>query len=72
MENAKLDHGQQEIANQRELPGKANHGAQGIPTAGAFWLANVLAAVLFGLGHLPAIAALMPLAGLVITRGGIL
>jgi hypothetical protein len=42
--------------------------AEGKPTNGIFWLANVLAAVLFGLGHLPATANLIPLTPLVITR----
>jgi len=54
------------------LVGKASHDAQGIPTAGAFWLANLLAAVLFGLGHLPATAAIMPLTRLVVTRAVVL
>src|SRR5271168_3749922 len=54
------------------LAGKASHDAQGIPTVGAFWLANVLAAALFGLGHLPATAALMPLTRLVVTRAVVL
>jgi len=37
-----------------------------------FWLAIVLAAVLFGLGHLPATAALLPLTPAVIVRALIL
>ena len=41
---------------------------EGKPTAAVFWLASILAAVLFGLGHLPATAALAPLTPLVITR----
>ena len=40
----------------------------GRPTVGAFWTANVVAALLFGLGHLPATAALVPLTGIVIVR----
>jgi len=39
------------------------------PTHAVFWTANILAAVLFGLGHLPATAMLIPLTPLVITRG---
>jgi membrane protease YdiL (CAAX protease family) len=39
----------------------------GLPTW-TFWTANLLAALLFGLGHLPAAAILMPLTPLVITR----
>ncbi len=42
--------------------------AEGKPTTGVIWTANILAAVLFGLGHLPAIAPLVPLTPLVITR----
>jgi membrane protease YdiL (CAAX protease family) len=40
----------------------------GKPTGAIFWTANILAAVLFGLGHLPATALLVPLTPLVITR----
>ncbi len=36
--------------------------------AGVIWTANLLAAILFGLGHLPAVAALEPLTGLAIAR----
>jgi len=54
------------------LAGKARHDTRGIPTADMFWLANVLAAVVFGLGHLPATAALMPLTKLVVTRAVVL
>lgn len=41
---------------------------QGKPTLAVLWSANVLAAVLFGLGHLPATAAIFPLTPLVILR----
>ncbi len=41
---------------------------EGNPTAGVIWIANILAAVLFGLGHLPAIAPLVSLTPLVIAR----
>jgi membrane protease YdiL (CAAX protease family) len=41
---------------------------EGKPTSAVFWIANILAAVLFGLGHLPATSMLMPLTPLVITR----
>ena len=41
---------------------------EGKPTSAVFWVANILAAVLFGLGHLPATATLLPLTPLVITR----
>jgi len=43
---------------------------EGHPGLGALWVANVLAAILFGLGHLPATLAVagLPLNALVITR----
>lgn len=39
----------------------------GLPTA-AFWAANLASALLFGLGHLPATAQLLPLTGLIVAR----
>ncbi|MFQ5342456.1 MAG: CPBP family intramembrane glutamic endopeptidase [Anaerolineae bacterium] len=42
------------------------------PGAGVVWTANLLAAVLFGLGHLPATAAILPLTALVVTRAVVL
>jgi hypothetical protein len=45
---------------------------EGRPTAAVFWAANILAAVLFGLGHLPATATLIPLTPLVIARAIVL
>ena len=45
---------------------------EGKPTSVVIWAANILAAVLFGLGHLPATAALVPLTPLVITRAIVL
>lgn len=42
--------------------------SEGRPTAAVFWMAAILAAILFGLGHLPVTAALVPLTPLVITR----
>ena len=44
----------------------------GHPTLTVLWGANILAAVLFGLGHLPATMALFPLTPLVITRAIVL
>jgi membrane protease YdiL (CAAX protease family) len=41
---------------------------EGKPTNAVFWIANILAAVLFGLGHLPAMSILVPLTPLVIVR----
>ena len=48
--------------------GKFSHTAEGLPSAAAFWAANLLAAILFGLGHLPATAALVPLSKIVVLR----
>lgn len=45
---------------------------EGRPTSAVFWIANIFAAVLFGLGHLPATAMLIPLTPLVITRAVLL
>ncbi|MGZ9223203.1 MAG: CPBP family glutamic-type intramembrane protease [Anaerolineales bacterium] len=42
--------------------------ADGKPTNAVFWIANILAAVLFGLGHLPTMSLLVPLTPLVIAR----
>lgn len=50
------------------LIGFAWHLPGGKPTLGAFWLANIIAAVIFGLGHLPATAALVKLTPLLIGR----
>jgi hypothetical protein len=50
------------------LIGFAWHVPGGGPTLGALWLANILAAVLFGLGHLPATAGLVKLTPLLIVR----
>lgn len=41
---------------------------QGAPTAQVFWIAIVLAALLFGAGHLPTAADLWPLTTIVVTR----
>ncbi|MGB7876600.1 MAG: CPBP family glutamic-type intramembrane protease, partial [Anaerolineales bacterium] len=41
---------------------------EGRPTLTILWTSNILAAVLFGLGHLPATAALFPITPLVILR----
>jgi len=46
--------------------------SEGKPTSAIFWIANILAAVLFGLGHLPATANILPLTPLVITRAIVL
>lgn len=44
----------------------------GSPTLAVLWIANILAAVLFGLGHLPATASLFPVTPLVVTRAIVL
>ncbi len=49
-----------------------SHTADGHPTLAALWIANILAAILFGLGHLPATAVLLPLTPLVIARAIVL
>ena len=54
------------------LIGFAWHLPGGRPTDGAFWLANIIAAVIFGLGHLPATAALVKLTPLLIGRAVLL
>lgn len=45
---------------------------EGKPTTGVIWIANVLAAVLFGLGHLPVTAAAVPLTPLIVARALVL
>ena len=42
--------------------------ADGTPTSTVLWSANVIAAVLFGVGHLPLISAMAPLTGIIILR----
>jgi hypothetical protein len=54
------------------LLAKAWHDEKGLPRASVFWAATILSAVLFGLGHLPATAALMPLTKLVVLRAIVL
>jgi len=44
----------------------------GHPTLAVLWIANILAAVLFGLGHLPATATLLPITPLVVLRAIVL
>jgi membrane protease YdiL (CAAX protease family) len=46
--------------------------SEGKPSNAVFWTANILAAVLFGLAHLPATASILPLTPLVITRAIVL
>ena len=42
--------------------------SEGKPTKAVFWIANLLAAVLFGVGHLPTMALFAPLTALVVFR----
>jgi hypothetical protein len=46
--------------------------AEGRPTLAVLWAANIFAAILFGLGHLPATAAILPITPLVILRAVVL
>ncbi len=48
------------------------HTPGGMPTLGALWLANVIAAVVFGLGHLPATAAIVKVTPLLVVRAIVL
>lgn len=55
------------------LGGYVSRSSTGQPTAAIFWLAIIVAAVIFGLGHLPATAALgLPLNTLIVTRAIVL
>ena len=47
-------------------------GPDGHPTVGVLWTANISAALLFGLGHLPAMSALVPLTPLIVIRAVVL
>lgn len=42
--------------------------SDGKPTNVVFWTANILAAILFGLGHLPAMTLIVPITALVVVR----
>jgi len=46
--------------------------AEGKPTVAVFWVASVIAAILFGLGHLPVTALLVPITPLVVLRAIVL
>jgi membrane protease YdiL (CAAX protease family) len=45
---------------------------KGALPAGVFWIANIIAAVLFGLGHLPTTAQLVALTPIIVTRAIVL
>lgn len=50
----------------------ASRTAEGRPTLWVLWVANILVAVIFGLGHLPATANLVPITPLVVERAIVL
>ncbi len=55
------------------LGAKVSRGATGKPKAGVYWIAIIIAALVFGLGHLPVTAAMgLPLNGLIVTRALVL
>jgi membrane protease YdiL (CAAX protease family) len=49
-----------------------SHTIDGRPTLPVLWAANILTAIIFGLGHLPATAALIPITPLVVARAVVL
>jgi membrane protease YdiL (CAAX protease family) len=49
-----------------------SHTAEGRPTLAVLWIANLLVAILFGLGHLPATSLILALTPLVIVRAIVL
>lgn len=49
-----------------------SHTAEGRPTLAVLWAANIIAAILFGLGHLPATSAILPITPLVVARAVVL
>ena len=49
-----------------------SHTTDGRPTLLVLWIANILTAILFGLGHLPETATLLPITQLVVARAVVL
>jgi hypothetical protein len=49
-----------------------SHTPDGRPTLLVLWIANILTAIVFGLGHLPATAAILPITPLVVARAVVL
>ncbi len=49
-----------------------SHTPEGRPTLAVLWGANIIAAILFGLGHLPATSAILPITPLVVLRAIVL
>ena len=56
----------------RTLARKREGNRESVLPTGAFWAANIAAAVIFGLGHLPATAALAPLSVALVVRAVVL
>jgi membrane protease YdiL (CAAX protease family) len=55
------------------LGSRVSRTPEGRPTTAILWLANILSAILFGLGHLPATAAIgLPMDALVVSRALVL
>ncbi len=52
---------------------KVWHKAGSLPSTGAFWTANLIVAIIFGLGHLPAASIMMlPITPVVVTAALVL
>ncbi len=49
-----------------------NHTADGRPTSVVLWIANVIVAIVFGLGHLPVTATLVAITPLIVVRAIVL
>jgi membrane protease YdiL (CAAX protease family) len=60
------------VAGLAWIVGLVWRNVNGLPTSGAFWIAIILAAVLFGLGHLPATRAITRLTPMLILRAVVL
>lgn len=54
------------------LGGFLRKAENGKPSLSVFWTANVVAAILFGLGHLPATSMILPITPLVVARAIVL
>lgn len=55
------------------LGSRLSRDSEGRPTSTVFWIANIVATIVFGLGHLPATVAIgLPLNALVVTRALVL
>ncbi len=54
------------------LLGKVSHTKQGLPSRGALWLAILVAAIVFGLGHMSATSLTVAITPLVVTRAIVL